>query len=100
MLPRELNNALQARLGVYGLSLRDFPELPTMIEDFLLGRWQTATLVAALNRILLPKLAAIPRKGARGGYEYFGTPGDRVRFLVDDILTILQCLPPPPDRSN
>jgi hypothetical protein len=95
-LPRELNNALQVRLAEYGLSLREIPELPRMIEHLLSGTWETVNFVAGLNRILLPRLTAIPRKGARGGHEYVGTPEERARVLVDEILTIMTCSPKPP----
>jgi len=94
MLPRDLNNAMQARLSERGLSFKDLPELASLIERYLDGRAPRQNFIAGLERILRKPTVKIPRKGARGGYDHIGRPEDRLQEFISEILTILDCAPP------
>jgi hypothetical protein len=89
MIPRDLNHALQATLKEYRLSFDLLPELPRMIRHYLSGESPREITVKGLERILWPYVTDIPRKGARGGFDHVGTPGSRLHFLVEDLMTIL-----------
>jgi hypothetical protein len=94
MLPRNLNNALQARLSERGLSFKDLPELASLIDHYLAGHNPRQNFIAGLERILRQHTMKIPRKGARGGYDHIGRPEDRLQEFISEILTILDCGPP------
>jgi hypothetical protein len=91
MIPRDLNNALQRRLAEYKLSLsrQSLREMPSVIRHYAAGESSREITVKKLERILWPHVTDIPRKGARGGYEYVGTPDSRLHFLVEDLMAIL-----------
>jgi hypothetical protein len=89
MLSRDLNNALQCRLAEYKLSSELLPEIPSVIRHYLSNESSREITVKRLERVLGPHVTDIPRVGARGGYAHVGTPSDRLHFLIDDIMAIL-----------
>jgi hypothetical protein len=89
MLPRALNNALQVVLKEYRLSFELLPELSSVIRHYVSGESSRAITVTRLKRILRPHVTNIPRKGARGGHEYVGTPDSRLDLMIDAIMPIL-----------
>lgn len=89
MFPRDLNNALQARLSEWGLSQKDVPELAALVRQYLSGERSRETLIAGLKRILWPHMGRVPRRGARGGYEHIGSPDDRLAFLLEDLTAVI-----------
>jgi hypothetical protein len=91
VISRQLHNALQARFREHGLSVREYPELMPLIRQFLSGQRSRATLIAGLQRLLFRHAAKIPRKGARGGYDCIGSADDRLGWLIDDLMSILDC---------
>jgi hypothetical protein len=89
MLPRALNNALQVVLKEYRLSFELLPELPSVIKHYVSGESSKEITLTRLERILRAHAANIPRKGARGGHEYIGTPDSRLHFMIEDVMTIV-----------
>jgi hypothetical protein len=93
MLPRDLNNALQARLSERGLSFKDLPELASLIDHYLGGNNPRQNFIEGLKRILRQRTTEIPRKGARGGFDWIGRPEHRLLEFISEILSILDCVP-------
>jgi hypothetical protein len=89
MPPRALNNALQVVLKEYRLSFELLPGLSTVIRQYVSGESSREITVKKLERILWSHVTDIPRKGARGGHEYVGTPDGRLHFLIEDVMSIL-----------
>jgi hypothetical protein len=94
MLPRDLNNALQASLKEYRLSFELLTELPPTINHYVSGESSREITVERLRRILWPHVTNIPRKGARGGFDHVGTPDSRLYFLIEDVMAILDSAKP------
>jgi hypothetical protein len=94
MIPRDLNNALQTRLKEYCLSFELLPELPRMIEHYVSGESSRELTITRLERVLWPHVTAIPRKGARGEFDHVGTPDNRLHFLIEDVMAILDSAKP------
>jgi len=90
MMPRSLNNALQARLKDWRISLSDVPALPRLVEDYLAGVQSKALFVAGLRQAFRRQTAKIPRRGARGGHEQVPTPDIQMKWLIEDVLTIVE----------
>lgn len=92
MIARQLNDALQRYLAdELRLSFKDLSQLPSMRRLYYSGDLSRERLTEGLKRMLLQHATKIPRKGARGGYDHIGSPDDRLRFIVEDIMTILDC---------
>src|SRR5690242_4319492 len=89
-LPRDLNHALQVRLSEYGTSLKEIPELPSIIRHYRSGDMPRENLIQALKRLLKPYTVAIPRKGARGGHERIATPDERLSQAIEDVMAIVK----------
>lgn len=89
-MPLDLNRALQTRLKEQGLSFHDVPLLPKLIKLFLRGKLSLELFRAQFGQIFRRKVTKIPRKGARGGYEYVPTPQDQMDRLFEDILAVVE----------
>jgi hypothetical protein len=99
MMPRDLNNALQAQLKERGISMAEVPMVPGLIRDYLAGNISQTFFVAALNQAFRRKTTKIPRKAARAGHEQIPTPEIQMEWLIEDVLTIAESAKSTPPRE-
>ena len=89
-MPRYLNRRLQAILKERGLSFADVPTLAGFIRLYLRDELSREIFQANLWQALRRKVLTIARKGARGGHDYVPTPEDQRRWLIEDILNVVE----------
>ena len=89
-MPRDLNRALQSKLKDWKLSLEGLPELSSVIRQYLQGMVTKEIFRANLAQVFHGKVNAIPRKGARGGYDRVPTPRDQETWIVEEVLSIVE----------